>query len=94
MTKVRDRRLAWKRALMDETGAKPSPHGELILQDLNRKCFGHKAAMIYSATSGQFDPIACAFAQGKQEVLRYILENLYLDERFIINAREVIPHDD
>lgn len=90
---VRARRQAYQRVFLDETGS-PSKSGDLILKDLHRQCFGHKAAMVYSQKAGVFDPLACAFAQGKQEVLRYILENLYLDERYIINAREEIRHDD
>lgn len=91
---VRARRQAYQRAFLDEDGVSPSKSGDMILKDLHRQCFGHKAAMVYSQKAGVFDPLACAFAQGKQEVLRYILENLYLDERYIINAREEPRYDD
>jgi len=92
VTKVRQKRLNYQRIFLDETG-NPTPAGEAVLKDLHARCFGHKAAMVYSPTAGQFDPLACAFAQGKQEVLRYILEALYLDERYLINLREE-PHND
>jgi hypothetical protein len=85
--RVRERRLAYRRVFGIEAD-QPSPDGEAVLKHLHSFCFGHKAAMVYSPKSGQFDPLACAFAQGKQEVLRMILENLHLDERYIINLRE------
>ena len=93
-TRLRDRRLAYRRVFLDETGQKASSPGEVVLKDLHRFCYGHKAAMVYSPTSGSFDPLACAFAQGQQEALRWILENLHLEEKYIINLREERANDD
>ena len=92
-TRVRDRRLAYRRVFLGDDGT-PTPQGDIVLKHLHQFCFGHKAAMVYSPTSGQFDPVACAFAQGKQEVLRLIQQSLYLDEKYIINAREEPTNDD
>lgn len=93
ISKARERRLSYQRVFLDEAG-KPTKAGDAVLKDLHARCFGHKAAMVYSQTAGQFDPLACAFAQGKQEVLRYVLEALYLDERYLINLREERDDDD
>jgi len=84
---VQRRRLAYQRVFLDGDGKRPNPDGDVILKDLMTFCYGHKAAVVHSAISGTYDPMASALAQGRQEVLRRILEYLYLDDRYIINAR-------
>jgi hypothetical protein len=43
---------------------------------------------VFSHLRGTMDPIASARADGRREVYLRIIENLHLDERFLVNLRE------
>ena len=90
--KIFARRLAWKRPLLNEQGAL-TPDGEVILKDLARFCRAHRSTAVFSHIRGALDPLASARADGRREVYLRIVENLHLDERFLVNLREG-PTDD
>ena len=90
--KIFARRLAWKRALLNDQGHLTAD-GEIILKDLARFCRAHRSTAVFSHIRGALDPLASARADGRREVYLRIVENLHLDERFLVNLREG-PTDD
>lgn len=90
--RVRDRRLAYRRCLLQDTGL-PTADGDVVLKDLARFCRAHHSTSIMSRTAGVIDPIASAQAEGRREVWLRILEHLHLEDRFIVNLREIATND-
>jgi len=90
--RILKRRRAWKRLLLDEAG-KPNPDAVIVLADLARFCRAHRSTAIHSPVSGMLDPLASSKVDGRREVWLRIVENLHLDERFLVNLREG-PTDD
>ena len=86
------RRGAWQRVLLNERG-ELTPDGVVILKDLARFCRAHRSTAVFSHIRGALDPLASARADGRREVWLRIVENLHLDERFLVNLREG-PTDD
>jgi hypothetical protein len=85
--KIFGRRYAWQRLLLDGEG-KVSRDAEIVLKDLARFCRAHQSTAVFSRIRGSLDPLASARADGRREVYLRIVENLHLDERFLVNLRE------
>jgi hypothetical protein len=85
--KILGRRRAWQRLMMAD-GQRLKPDAEVALKDLARFCRAHRSTAIFSPVRGAIDPIASARADGRREVYLRIIENLHLDERFLVNLRE------
>ena len=90
--RILKRRRAWKRLLLSEDGT-PNPDAITVLADLARFCRAHRSTAIYSSVSGMMDPLASSKVDGRREVWLRIVENLHLDERFLVNLREESTDD-
>lgn len=85
--KVFARRMAYQRLFFADA-QRLSPDAEIILKDLARFCRAHRSTAVFSQLRGTLDPLASARADGRREVYLRIVENLYLDDRFLTNLRE------
>jgi hypothetical protein len=81
------RRQAWQATMLNERG-ELTPDGRVIMRDLARFCRAHRSTAVFSHIRGVLDPLASARADGRREVYLRIVENLHLDERFLVNLRE------
>lgn len=54
----------------------------VVLRDLERYCYAHKPTLKVSPVTGQTDPLAMAFAEGRRDVLNRIkaMTNLTPDQ--------------
>lgn len=84
------RRAFSYRALFVTPGSDLAPSAEVVLRDLARYCYATKPTLKVSPITGQADPIAMAFAEGRRDVFNRItaLANLTDDQiQRIANAK-------
>jgi hypothetical protein len=91
--KVFGQRASWQRLMLDGEG-KLTRDGETVLKDLANFCRAHRSTAVFSHVRGMLDPLASARADGRREVYLRIVENLHLDERFLVNLREGASDND
>lgn len=81
---VMKRKLAWRALLLDPKGGL-TPHGRVVIADLTKFCRGLTSTTIVSPITRTVDPIASAQAEGRREVLLYILKEAKLDLPQLMN---------
>ncbi len=77
--KARLHRRAYSyRALFKTPGGELGPAAETVMRDLARYCYATKPTLKVSPITGQTDPLAMAFAEGRRDVFNRItaLSNL------------------
>jgi hypothetical protein len=66
----------------------------VVLRDLARYCYAGKATLKVSPVTGQADPIAMAFAEGRRDVFNRIMAMCNLTQSQIDNIANTRGHDD
>ncbi len=66
------RRANAYQSLFKRPGGELTDAAEIVLRDLERYCYAHKPTLKVSPVTGQTDPYAMAFAEGRRDVFNRI----------------------